>query len=655
MNPLRWIFELVDRVSGPAKNVSRALKATRGGMDEVREGLQPVEANMKDAKSSGDGVVKTFIRLGAALALVGKAALVLGGVGFFKELPKLRAAFRGGGFKSLLSESGGALGRMGENFLDRLGINGRGLSRVLKIGAGIGLAVGAAYLLSRAFSAVFSVVSRIVDAISEIVERFGRAVLEARVFRERASFALRLLTGSATGAQAVLDQARELSMFLGTDLRDTIGGIQELMSKGFSARGAGTIFQALADLQSVSAEPIDTSRVVLAISQIRQAGVLQGDELRQLQESGLPLEHVWERIAQQMGVSVQQVQRMRGQIPAAAAIQGILQGISDTTGRPIGGAARELSMTLPGLLERLKNAPSAIFDAIASRGDGAFGHLRDILADVVGLLDPRSAGFQRFIEIAADGVDTLVEVLRTAWDLGKALFEGLAGAFGASDAQDSLAMFREWLADLRGDTNLHKAILNIGIALGAVTRAMVALGAILGPVLVQLFVVGPDQLLQLGDAALSLGQRLGALASQATQWGVNLVQGFINGILSMLEPLRTTANMIAHAVPNSVAQALDMHSPSRVMQHLGMMTGEGFARGVDESMPTVAPSVLAVPGAGGGGGTGGGRGGVSAPSINITVNAGSGEPGEIESVVRRVLLPELEGAFEQLAAEYGLA
>lgn len=674
MNPLRWIFELVDRVSGPAKNVSRALKATRGGMDEVREGLQPVEANMKDAKSSGDGVVKTFIRLGAALALVGKAALVLGGVGFFKELPKLRAAFRGGGFKALLSESGSALGRMGENFLDRIGITKKGLSRVLKIGAGIGLAVGAAYLLSRALSAVFSVVSRIVSAVGELVERFGRAVLEARVFRERATFGLSLLTGSAGGAQAVLDQARELSMFLGTDLRDTIGGIQELMSKGFSARGAGTIFQALADLQTISAEPIDTNRVVLAISQIRQAGVLQGDELRQLQESGLPLEHVWERIAAQMGVSVQQVKNMRGQIPAATAIQGILQGISDTTGRPIGAAAREFSMTLPGLLERLKNAPSQIFDAIASRGDGAFGHLRDILADVVGLLDPRSAGFQRFIEVAAAGVDTLVEALRTAWDIGKVFFQAFADGLGGGEGQDAMATFRAWLIDLRNNRDVIDTIRGLGRALGFVTNAAVALLGVAGPiarVLKGMFTGLLDMFLPIAsgfgtvgnaiaqafssDAIFSAVQSLRSVIAQAPQWGRDLVQGFINGITSMLEPLRTAANMLANAVPNSVAQVLDMHSPSRVMQRLGMMTGEGFARGVDASMPTVAPAVIAPPGVGGAGGAGARAGGLQIGSLIGQLTIGSGSAEELREATDAIVVPRLEAAFEQLAAEYGLA
>lgn len=80
----------------------------------------------------------------------------------------------------------------------------------------------------------------------------------------------------------------------------------------------------------------------------------------------------------------------------------------------------------------------------------------------------------------------------------------------------------------------------------------------------------------------------GNLANIAVQWGVNLVQGFINGIMSMAGAVGNAAQGIIH----NVASFLGFHSPSEKGegQHIvewGQNMVKGFALGMQNAMPLI--------------------------------------------------------------------
>ncbi len=62
--------------------------------------------------------------------------------------------------------------------------------------------------------------------------------------------------------------------------------------------------------------------------------------------------------------------------------------------------------------------------------------------------------------------------------------------------------------------------------------------------------------------------------------GVNIMSGLNNGLLSMRGTIIATAQSIANSVKSTINSALDIHSPSRVLEDSGENTGLGFANGL---------------------------------------------------------------------------
>ncbi|ANA99700.1 bacteriophage-like membrane protein [Mycolicibacterium phlei] len=73
---------------------------------------------------------------------------------------------------------------------------------------------------------------------------------------------------------------------------------------------------------------------------------------------------------------------------------------------------------------------------------------------------------------------------------------------------------------------------------------------------------------------------LGNLGTLLFDAGRDLVQGFINGIGSMITGAVTKARELGSAVTGAVKSFLGIHSPSRVMADLGGHTGQGFIDGL---------------------------------------------------------------------------
>lgn len=81
--------------------------------------------------------------------------------------------------------------------------------------------------------------------------------------------------------------------------------------------------------------------------------------------------------------------------------------------------------------------------------------------------------------------------------------------------------------------------------------------------------------------------------------GVNIMQGLNNGLASMRGTIIATAQSIANSVKSTINSALDIHSPSRVLEESGEFSGEGFANGllklvnkVKENAKTLADTAI---------------------------------------------------------------
>jgi phage-related protein len=91
-------------------------------------------------------------------------------------------------------------------------------------------------------------------------------------------------------------------------------------------------------------------------------------------------------------------------------------------------------------------------------------------------------------------------------------------------------------------------------------------------------------------AANALGNAGVALVSA----GQDLVQGFIDGILSQLGALQDAAQRVAEAAAHSVTDFLGIHSPSRLMIEVGKDTMEGFKIGLAEDIPALRSQLQGI-------------------------------------------------------------
>ncbi|OXS66077.1 hypothetical protein B1B04_24325 [Lysinibacillus sp. KCTC 33748] len=78
--------------------------------------------------------------------------------------------------------------------------------------------------------------------------------------------------------------------------------------------------------------------------------------------------------------------------------------------------------------------------------------------------------------------------------------------------------------------------------------------------------------------------------SSLQQIGIDAGQGLLNGLASMEGPLISKAQQIANAISSTIQQALDIHSPSRVMKGFGVNIGQGLIVGMDEMINKVSQS-----------------------------------------------------------------
>lgn len=93
------------------------------------------------------------------------------------------------------------------------------------------------------------------------------------------------------------------------------------------------------------------------------------------------------------------------------------------------------------------------------------------------------------------------------------------------------------------------------------------------------------------NAIKSVADQIGNFFAGAWNWlydtGRAIIQGLINGIGSLAGRVRDKVAEIADSVKNKIKDALGIRSPSRVMMELGMQTGEGFARGIQDSLSLI--------------------------------------------------------------------
>jgi tape measure domain-containing protein len=584
MEKLQWMFELVDRMSGPAAGIAGAVSRLDNSMQRASGSTRTYERTQANA-------TRTSIRFGSA------------------TIPVTRGVARA---MDMANRAVSALG----NGLRRLGSGAIGVFR--SIGSSIGsLITGQLAQMAALFASWRTLTATIGGQLGTMADR----VRFVRGFD--------IMLGAGQG-ERVMQRIVALSGQLGLNWRDTSTAARELFSKGFGEEQVFRLVQGFADLQSVN-PGTDIGRIALAMGQVRQAGRLQGDELNQLAEGGLNLSRVMPRIAEALHIDPTQVRdAMRsGLITADIFEQAVLGAMADQAGGTIGSIAEEMSHTLGGEWDRLRNAPDRFFERVAAGGTESSNRLTASLRRVNEMLEGENG--DKIVNLMASAVDGLADAMD--WLVANSgtisnVFRGLGFVLTPLIVMfEGLGITASWAA-----TNMGGWSNAIGTAAGMWSE----------------FSVKTDVFLA------NFTGKFTAFVANVFIIGQNIVRGLVNGMLSMASlPAQTIATM-GTGMLSTLRGALGIHSPSAEFAYLGEMVGAGFMQGMNDSgMSTSLDGRIQAPALG----SAAQASALMGNTINVTINVAGGDAErgqELAEQIRDALMPQLVGVFDGLALESGV-
>lgn len=196
-----------------------------------------------------------------------------------------------------------------------------------------------------------------------IVAGLGRAVKAAGSL-EQTQVGFKTMLGSAEAARAKIEELQDFAAGSPFDFGESAKGAQQLLAMGVSAGDLIPVMKAVGNATAAAGGDTDTFlRGLRAIGQIRTKGVLQGDELLQLSEAGIPAVKI---LQEELGLTSEQMRNLgREGITADKAIAALTKGFS----RQFAGAMEAQSKTLVGsfsnLTDSVNRAAAAIGQPIA--------------------------------------------------------------------------------------------------------------------------------------------------------------------------------------------------------------------------------------------------------------------------------------------------
>jgi len=468
-----------------------------------------------------------------------------------------------------------------------------------------GLSGGLAYGAFRAITgAAWGMARGVTGAVGQVTASFAQATVSAFDFRTRATMAFQALRGNG---ELEFRKLKTLATEMGTSLEGTFSGIRALSAAGFGASEAEQMFKRLQDMKGIGLDQPTLDRLTLAMSQIKGAGVLQGDELRQIQETGISVGLIWESMAKSTGKTTAELKKMKeaGKLSADVAIAGIMDAMKGMAGgREAGALGQEMGRkTAEGFGQRVSLLKSLFFDRLAEESTGGISGLLGTLStaadDALGWLKSADAG-AFFTEIGG-GIKAMAADLGTAiksdtarkyltevkelflgawhvgeglWSVTKAFVEGFSGRdFDLSTTKEGL----DAVADTLKSKELATSFRDLGWAVNYTTESLLFFytyslkNTVDGVKALAMIVNGTVENVRSLAGAMQEG---GSTAAQS------LISGFVGGIFGGQGQVLAAASSVGATALAALSGSLDAHSPSRKTFKVGGWATEGLALGM---------------------------------------------------------------------------
>jgi tape measure domain-containing protein len=169
-----------------------------------------------------------------------------------------------------------------------------------------------------------------------------------------------LLTDSSMAAPFI-EQLQNFAIKSPLDTTGVMSATRELMAMGFQAKDVISTLQTLSDTASVFTSTEGgmndmVQSITLAIGQMKAAGTVQGQELRQMYNSGIPIFAI---LQEKLGLTAEQISRIGElDISSEIAVPKILEGLAER----YGGASEAFTKTIPGAASQIKDAFYVLFN-----------------------------------------------------------------------------------------------------------------------------------------------------------------------------------------------------------------------------------------------------------------------------------------------------
>lgn len=459
-------------------------------------------------------------------------------------------------------------------------------TRLKRIREGSGKGIGAVDIaIGNILSEIPGYLARAAAAAAELLKQGAIAVVQAAAFRQSTEKAFGVILKSASAGKQAYQQGLKLANELGLNAQETLGGLNNLLARGFQvdgATGAIAVLKAMADLKAISPD-VNTDAMVTAIAQIKSKGKLQLEELQgQLGES-FDVGAVLEQLSKKLHKSQNEIRALisAGKIDANTGILAVLDAIQAKTGKGLGGAAKDASRTFAGLFARLQNFPTNFLLGLdVSPG---MGKVAAFLSNILDLLDPTTERGKRAgkaIESIASAFGDFftskaaTEAVTHSLDLLIATGEGVAKGF--QQVKPAVDSFFGALAKLTGTKDAESTARALG---EAAAYAAVGFAALAGAVAAAMYPV-----VAFVVEATKLIDELNSLTAPASSAGQAIGNGFVSGLLNAmtggLAGIYQAGAQLAGAAESGARTASETHSPSRAWERLARDWGEGGVRGM---------------------------------------------------------------------------
>lgn len=328
-------------------------------------------------------------------------------------------------------------------------------------------------------------IPEIFNTAKEAIFGFNQQLDEARI-----SFTT--FTGSATKAEAILNDLKDFAAKTPFEFKDLLSASQRMLAMGTAAKDLLPRLTAIGDAAAaMGGSPFIIERIQRALGQIQAKGRVQAEELMQLAEVGIP---AYRYIAEAIGTDIPTAlnQMRKGTIDSATAIDALLKGMASD----FGGMMAQQSKTMMGAWSNVKDF---VTQKVAEMTRGVFDQARkgmvalsdwlqspavqkaasDFAANLNKMLQSAIKVGGQLVNALKPAFQDLVAATKAAWEIAQRLFE----AWGPLVAGAIVGAIRVWAKALREVLELlnrHRELIIAIITAAAIWYAAKGLAALIG-------------------------------------------------------------------------------------------------------------------------------------------------------------------------------